>query len=49
MRGFRSVILAGDGVAAVLFPVAVLLGMAALFALVALARFRFDDAKTSWA
>jgi ABC-2 type transport system permease protein len=49
MRGFRSVILAGDGVTAVLFPVAALLGMAGLFGLVALARFRFDDAKTSWA
>jgi ABC-2 type transport system permease protein len=49
MRGFRSVILAGDGLSEVLLPVAVLLAMSALFAGVALVRFRFDDTKASWA
>jgi ABC-2 type transport system permease protein len=49
MRGFRSVILAGDGVSAVLLPVGVLLGMSAFFGVVALVRFRFDDTKSSWA
>jgi ABC-2 type transport system permease protein len=49
MRGFRSVILDGRGSAGVLLPIAVLLGMSALFAVIALVRFRFDDTKTSWA
>jgi ABC-2 type transport system permease protein len=49
MRGFRSVILAGEGVSALWLPIGVLLGMSALFGLVAAAKFRFDDAKTSWA
>jgi ABC-2 type transport system permease protein len=49
MRGFRSVILAGDAFGALLLPIGVLLGMSALFAAIALARFRFDDTKTSWA
>jgi ABC-2 type transport system permease protein len=49
MRGFRSVILDGHGVEGVLLPVVVLLGMAALFGIVAAARFRFEDTKTSWA
>jgi ABC-2 type transport system permease protein len=49
MRGFRSVILDGTGLSGVLLPMAVLLAMSAGFAAVALARFRFDDAKTSWA
>lgn len=49
MRGFESVILDGRGFGAVLLPVTVLLGMALASAAVALARFRFDDTKTSWA
>lgn len=49
MRGFRSIILDGRGLEGVLLPVAVLLGMAGLFGIVAAARFRFEDTKTSWA
>ena len=49
MRGFRSVILDGTDVSGVLLPVAVLLAMSALFAAVSVAKFRFDDTKTSWA
>jgi ABC-2 type transport system permease protein len=49
MRGFRSVILDGRATEGVLLPVAVLLGMSLVFGLVAAARFRFDDTKTSWA
>ena len=48
MRGFRSVILDGRSLGGVVLPVVVLLGMGALCGLVALARFRFDDAKLSW-
>lgn len=48
MRGFQSVILDGQGLGGVALPVAMLSGMAALFATVALLRFRFDDAKVSW-
>ncbi|HEY6319883.1 MAG TPA: ABC transporter permease [Acidimicrobiia bacterium] len=49
MRGFRSVILDGRSLGGVELPVLVLLGMAALCALVALTRFRFEDTKISWA
>ena len=49
MRGFRSVILDGQGIGGVVLPVAVLLGAAVVFGLVALRRFRFDDAKVGWA
>ena len=35
MRGFRSVILDGQGTAALLFPIGILLGMSALFAVIA--------------
>jgi ABC-2 type transport system permease protein len=49
MRGFRSVILDGTDVSGVLLPVAVLLAMSAVFAVVSVAKFRFDDTKTSWA
>ncbi len=48
MRGFRSVILDGRALGGVELPIVVLLGMAVLFALVALRRFRFDDTKISW-
>src|SRR6202035_2964820 len=42
MRGFRSVILDGQGLGGVELSIGVLLGMGVLFGLVALARFRFD-------
>lgn len=48
MRGMRSVVLDGQGLGAVLRPTVMLLGMSALFALVALWRFRFDDVKTGF-
>jgi ABC-2 type transport system permease protein len=48
MRGFRSVILDGEGLGAVWAPVAVLVGMTALFAIVALRRMRFDETKVAW-
>jgi ABC-2 type transport system permease protein len=48
MRGMRSVVLDGQGLAAVYAPIAVLLGMSALFALIALMRFRFEDVKTGF-
>jgi hypothetical protein len=48
MRGFRSVILDGQSLGGVVAPALVLLGMAALFAAVALSRFRFEDTKLSW-
>jgi ABC-2 type transport system permease protein len=49
MRGFRSVILDGQGLGGVTAPTGVLLGMAALFAMVALWRLRFDETKIGWA
>ncbi|HEY7136140.1 MAG TPA: ABC transporter permease [Acidimicrobiia bacterium] len=49
MRGMRSVVLDGHGLGAVALPSAVLLGMTALFAFVAVTRLRFDDAKVAWA
>jgi ABC-2 type transport system permease protein len=48
MRGFRSVILDGQGLGGVELSIGVLLGMGVLFGLVALARFRFDESKASW-
>lgn len=48
MRGFRSVILDGQGLGGVIAPVVVLLGMTLLFGAVALGRFRFDEAKVGW-
>jgi ABC-2 type transport system permease protein len=45
MRGFRAVILDGQGLAAVALPVTVLLGLAAVAAVLALRRFRFDEPK----
>jgi ABC-2 type transport system permease protein len=49
MRGFRSTILTGSGPSSVLLPTAILLAMSATFGAISLARFRFDDAKTSYA
>ncbi len=48
MRGFRSVILDGAGLGAMAMPVAVLGGMTALFALIAMRRLRLDETKVSW-
>jgi ABC-2 type transport system permease protein len=48
MRGFRTVILDGGGVADILAPAGVLLLFAATFLLVARLRFRVEDAKRSW-
>jgi ABC-2 type transport system permease protein len=48
IRGMRSVILDGQGLGGVLRPTAMLLAMGVLFAVVALRRLRFDDAKTGW-
>jgi ABC-2 type transport system permease protein len=48
MRGMRSVVLDGQGLGAVYAPIAVLLGMSALFALIALVRFRLEDVKTGF-
>jgi ABC-2 type transport system permease protein len=45
MRGFRSVILEGEGLTSVLLPVAVLLAFAVAAGALALARFRFDEPK----
>lgn len=45
LRGFRTVTLEGKGFASVLVPVAVLLGVAAVLAALAMARFRFDEPK----
>jgi ABC-2 type transport system permease protein len=49
MRAYRSIFLEGGGIDALLLPAAVLFGFAALFATIALLRFRFDEAKLSWA
>ena len=48
MRGFRSVILDGQGLGAVTAPIGMLLAMALLFAVVALRRLRFDETKVGW-
>ena len=48
IRGFRSVILDGHGLAAIVLPCCVLLGMSFVFAAVSLRRFRFADAKVSF-
>jgi ABC-2 type transport system permease protein len=48
MRGFRSVILDGRGLGAVIAPIAVLGAMTVLFAIVALRRMRFDETKVAW-
>ena len=48
MRGFRSVILDGQGLGAVIAPIAVLGAMTVLFAAVAMRRLRFDETKVAW-
>ena len=48
MRGFRSVILDGDGIGAVALPVMVLTAMTIAFTLIALRWFRFGATKTGW-
>jgi ABC-2 type transport system permease protein len=45
MRGFRSTILDGGGIASVLLPVGVLFGFGVVAIAIALMRFRFDDTK----
>lgn len=45
MRGFRAVIVDGHGTSHVLLPCLVMLATAAAFAVVAAARFRFEDTK----
>lgn len=49
MRGFRDVIVDGEGLAAVGLPVAVLLVSSVALAVVTLWRFRFEETKLSWA
>lgn len=49
MRGFRSVILDGDGLGAVMRPTLVLLAFALGFGALAARRFRYAETKTSWA
>lgn len=49
MRGYNACILDGGGLGAALRPAAMLAGYTTLFVVVALARFRFDDAKVAWA
>jgi ABC-2 type transport system permease protein len=49
MRGFRSVILDGEGIAGVLAPIGVLVGMSVLFAVLAIRKLRFDEQKVGWA
>jgi ABC-2 type transport system permease protein len=48
MRGFRSIILDGQGLGGVTTPILVLLAMALLFGVVGLRRLRFDEAKVAW-
>ena len=48
MRGFRSVILAGEGVGSLLLPIAILLAMTIALAALSLARLRLADAKISF-
>jgi ABC-2 type transport system permease protein len=48
MRGFRSVILDGNGVSAIVLPCCILVGMSLTFAAISLRRFRFADAKIAF-
>jgi ABC-2 type transport system permease protein len=45
MRGLKSATLEGGGIGTVLLPVAVLIGMTLLFALIAAWRFRFEETR----
>jgi ABC-2 type transport system permease protein len=49
MRGFRSVLLDGAGLGAVMLPCAVLLGITAILVLYVRLRFDADERKLSWA
>jgi len=49
MRGFRSVILGGEGLGAMAAPIAALGAMSVLFVLISLRRLRFDETKVAWA
>jgi ABC-2 type transport system permease protein len=49
MRGYNALVLRGESLGAAVRPLAMLFGFAAAFVVVALARFRFDDAKTALA
>ncbi len=49
MRGFRSVLFDGEGLASVALPVGVLLGFSVVFIAVAARRFRIEETKVSWA
>jgi ABC-2 type transport system permease protein len=49
MSGFRAVILDGEGLGAVVLPVAVLTLWSAVLSLVAVTRYRFEEQKVSWA
>lgn len=49
MRGFRTVVLEQAGVGDVLAPVGALLAIAALAAMIGVARFRFDEHRRGWA
>jgi ABC-2 type transport system permease protein len=49
MRSYRSVFLEGGDITALFLPGAVLIGFIVLFATIAVVRFRFDEAKLSWA
>jgi ABC-2 type transport system permease protein len=48
MRGFRSIILDGNGFGGIVTPVAVLAGMTLAFAFIAIRWFRFDQVKSGW-
>ncbi len=48
MRGYRTVILDGGGIGAVLLPVAMLVGFTALFGAIAVWRFRSEEPRPSW-
>jgi ABC-2 type transport system permease protein len=49
MRGFRSIILDGQGLGGAVFPCAVLCAFAAVFAVLASLRYRSSERKLSWA
>jgi ABC-2 type transport system permease protein len=49
MRGYRSVILEGEGLSDVALPIVVLLGFTVVFGFVAALRFRVEETKISWA